>query len=55
MDWLVRAVPRWRCEMPLRGRQLNLSDAEIRNAIIYMATPTSGRDAGTPRHIRLAE
>ncbi len=51
MDRLVRKVRRWRCEMPHRGGQPNLTDAEIRSAIIYMATPANRRDAGAPsRH-----
>ena len=55
MDRLVRTVQRWRCEMPSRGGQPNLTDAEIRSAIIYMATPANRREAGAPGQIRVSK
>lgn len=39
MDRVVRSAIRGRGEMPPRGGQPNLTDAELRSAVIYMASP----------------
>lgn len=55
MDRLVRAALRGRCDMPLRGGQPNLTDAEVRSAIIYMASPAGKRDSGAFRYQRVSD
>jgi len=49
IDPLVRKVVRGHDKMPPRGGQANLTDAELRDAVIYMISSASARGAADSR------
>jgi cytochrome c5 len=49
VDYLVRSAIRGHGGMPPRGGQANLTDGEIRSAILYMYNPGKPTGGGTPK------
>ena len=48
IDYLVRSAIRGHGGMPPRGGQANLTDAEIRNGVLYMFNPSAASAASSP-------